>query len=645
MFIRARSYSTVDGRKGQSFSLIQSHRVDGTPRHSTLLNLGQDFSIPKEDWSELTQCVVSRLKGQDIPSCKEDDEAFQKALDHIVQQLQDKDYDVYAKPPDSRDTILTDEVRHTESRTVAGERMALEAMEHVELPQILRDLNLSETHIKLICALIAGRLIHPGSDQSTRYWMIEISSILDLLGMNAYHLSTVYCVLDRLSKHRQEIIDRIFTSTQDLLNFGKTIIFYELTNTFYDGEEDRELLHRRHRKERRRDCPLVTLVLVLNASGVPCWVKVVPGNASMPAALKPAMEELKGGAPTVIMDAGIATEEKLAYLRERGLDYVRVERAKTPPVPIGDPDHEFTTAGKKKIKAWRLPDQQEEQEAGPEPQLEQQQAPKEQRVYVHSEAKQYTEEQIQDTKCAKYEAALTNLHEDISMSGCLKELEKVYIQLGRLQEEHKNVSHLYEVMVTDKPGHRKGQRYAESLTFTRKVVHQLKCSVSSMSGYGGYVIRTARLDWTMEQVTRMYWRLTEIECVFRAMQSDLGLHPLYHRKNDRIDSHMFLTILAYHISHLIRFQLKQAGHHHSWDTIRTELNRMRRITTSLPKSKHRCMVTEIDQDLSPLLEEIFYILGFRYDPDETRTKTEYTEEKKPPKKHPIRKPEVGSQDG
>ncbi len=84
---------------------------------------------------------------------------------------------------------------------------------------------------------------------------------------------------------------------------------------------------------------MVTLALVLNALGFPRWVKVLPGNASEPATLKPAMEELKGEAPTVIMDAGIATEENLAYLREQGLDYVCVERAKTPPVPTRDPDH------------------------------------------------------------------------------------------------------------------------------------------------------------------------------------------------------------------------------------------------------------------------------------------------------------------
>ena len=57
----------------------------------------------------------------------------------------------------SSDKILTNEIRHTQSRTVAGERMALEAIEQVKLLQILRDLNLSETHIKLVCVLIVAR--------------------------------------------------------------------------------------------------------------------------------------------------------------------------------------------------------------------------------------------------------------------------------------------------------------------------------------------------------------------------------------------------------------------------------------------------------------------------------------------------------
>jgi len=54
------------------------------------------------------------------------------------------------------------------------------------------------------------------------------------------------------------------------------------------------------------------------------------------------------------MDAGIATEENLAYLKEQGLDWIAVERSKAPPVPEGEPDEQFETAGGVKIKAWKI---------------------------------------------------------------------------------------------------------------------------------------------------------------------------------------------------------------------------------------------------------------------------------------------------
>ncbi len=91
-------------------------------------------------------------------------------------------------PPDSRDKILPNEIRHTQSRTVAGERMALEAIKQVKFLQILRDLNPSENHIKQVCALIVGRLLYLGSDRATHRWMTESSSILDLLGIDVRQL-------------------------------------------------------------------------------------------------------------------------------------------------------------------------------------------------------------------------------------------------------------------------------------------------------------------------------------------------------------------------------------------------------------------------------------------------------------------------
>jgi len=53
--------------------------------------------------------------------------------------------------------------------------------------------------------------------------------------------------------------------------------------------------------------------------------------------------------------------------------------------------------------------------------------------------------------------------------------------------------------------------------------------------------------------------LTEIEATFRSLKTDLGLRPVYHHKEDRVTGHLFITLLAYHLVHTLRYQLKQQG--------------------------------------------------------------------------------------
>ena len=65
--------------------------------------------------------------------------------------------------------------------------------------------------------------------------------------------------------------------------------------------------------------------------------------------------------------------------------------------------------------------------------------------------------------------------------------------------------------------------------------------------------------------------LTDLEAVFRSLKSELGLRPIFHRKTDRVSGHLFISVLAYHLVHTIRFQLKAAGIHLSWEGVRREL--------------------------------------------------------------------------
>ena len=76
-----------------------------------------------------------------------------------------------------------------------------------------------------------------------------------------------------------------------------------------------------------------------------------------------------------------------------------------------------------------------------------------------------------------------------------------------------------------------------------------------------------------------YTMLTDIEAAFRSLKSELGFRPVYHQKEERIDAHLFISIIAYHLLHTIRYQLKLKGIHASWQTLRQLLDTQCRITS------------------------------------------------------------------
>jgi len=539
------------------------------------------------------------------------DESYVQTVEAIAQQLMNRGYNVYRKSA-MRCFIEPEKTTHPDTRTFAGERAALHVLRLMGLDTILLDLGLTDTQAKLTCALVIGRMLSPGSEANTLQWMTKTSSILDLLDLEAPSANTLYRVSDHLYKHCNDLVDRLYQNTQDAIDFDESIVFYDLTNIHYHGREKGEFLRHGRSKQKRSDCRLVTLALTLSASGFPRCVQILPGNISEPSTLKDGLDQLRGEHPTVIMDAGIATKKNLAYLHKEGFDHIVIDRSKTPSVPDQTPEIRFETENNVQIRAWRLIDQaleegknasrngqectQSTDEAStPEsvqpsdPTLEKDPtSPMEQRIYVHSEAKQWTQDQIRNKKCNQYEEELCYLHEGLSIRGRLKKLDKVYQKMGRLKEKYKLVSHLYDVIVVEK----EGSKNAQALRVVKNGSYEDQIQAS-----GGYVIRTSHVDWKPERVIRTYHRLTEIESAFRVMKSELGIRPLHHSRDDRIVAHMIISILAYHATHLVRNRLKGIEVHDSWETIRDHLNAVRRIKTRLVKNKYRYLIMEVDQDI------------------------------------------------
>ena len=111
--------------------------------------------------------------------------------------------------------------------------------------------------------------------------------------------------------------------------------------------------------------------------------------------------------------------------------------------------------------------------------------------------------------------------------------------------------------------------------------------------------------------------LTDLEAVFRSLKTELGLRPVYHQKTDRVTSHLFITILAYHIVHAIRYQLKLSDLNSSWGKLRKQLEGQSRVTITM-KQKNGDVV-HIRKSTKPELrqQKIYNILGLSHYPGKT----------------------------
>jgi transposase len=338
----------------------------------------------------------------------------------------------------------------------------------------------------------------------------------------------------------------------------ETITLYDLTNTFFEGTAKANAkANRGHSKEKRSDCPLVTLALVLDGQGFPKRSETFEGNVSEPKTLAAMLARLspsrgKPGA-TVVLDAGLATAENIAWLRTQGYRYLAVSRS---PKKLFD-DEEATLIkddGTVCIRAQRVLDE----------------ATGEVRLYCHSSQREEKERAIQRRFSERFEEELKHIADGLTKKGRVKKYDKILIRLGRLKQRYSRVVRFYEIRV---------QKDEE--TGNAKAIHWSRITAEEKTHLGVYCLRTNEAGWDEQTLWRTYIMLTDLEAVFRSLKSELGLRPVYHHKTGRVDAHLFISVLAYHFVHTLRFQLKAQGINLSWEGIRRQLDGQDRVTVVL----------------------------------------------------------------
>ena len=592
-FRRTKAHTDANGQPRYGVRLVKSQRIDGKVKQITLLNLGTKWDVPQTLWGSIAQRVEELIAGQDaLVPCEPE---VEQASDKVVELLRSRGIQT-ATPGPSVATVDLNTMEHRDPRFVGGERLCLHAWEELQLGECLQNLGFTARDIRIALALLTAKMLHPGSERETSRWLKDDSATAEILGLDqdsrALSRKTLYRIGDKLWKHQEALQKGLFERERKLLDIPNTIVFYDLSNTYYTGTQknqdtpdcaQKSLLQFGRSKQRRNDCPLITLGLMLDESGFPRACEFLPGNVTEVDTLKDALGRFEaqghgteGDKPTVIMDAGISAQENLDWLTERGYPWLCVAKGCKPSqAPDGGPELTITTQANHTVRIWKLDTDADET-----------------RLYVMSEGRQQTARSIRDRQVEKFEEGLQRLHDNLSVPRRMKKYERVVEAVGRLKERHSGIAQHYTVQVQRGEG-----TQAKAVKFTRKASFD-----ETDEMLGACILRTSHTDWDLETVLRTYHRLVDIEAVFRELKGELGLRPIWHTREDRIQAHLFLAVLAYHAVQLIRTRLRGAGISLRWQSIRRVLRTWIRVTTKLQTVQGKQIV--IRQDIHPKVEQV-----------------------------------------
>ena len=286
------------------------------------------------------------------------------------------------------------------------------------------------------------------------------------------------------------------------------------------------------------------------------------------------------------MDADIATEANLQWLQERNYRYLVVSRKRQV-----EWDEELSqivrVQGTNEVRIYSKPSDDE----------------KEVELYCRSSSRAAREVAIDSLFQQRFETQMRALADGLNKKGSTRRYDKVLQRVGRLQEKYARVARHYTIEV---------EKHPHSNLATR--LHFERTNVAAKEYAGVYCLRTNMMDWDAGKLWRTYIMLTDLEAVFRSLKSELGMRPVYHQTTQRVEGHLWITLLAYHLVHHIRLRLKAADIHDSWDTLRQRMRSHMRVTTTMRTKDNKTLHIRKTARPEPWQQAIYQALDLPQNP-------------------------------
>ncbi len=543
MYLRHKSRHK-DGKDHVYWQLVRSVRCNGKVRQETVAHLGELDAAGRVKAHALARRITGRGDQRDL---------FE-ATPPVPQSVE----------------VRFDQVRVERDRSfgavwlgwVLWQALGLDRTCHELLARGRQGTNWAQ----LAAVLVIARLCEPSSELHIAEDWFRSTALEDILGISNSTLydEQLYRALDKLLPHKEALEQHLQHRLGELFAVEYDLLLYDLTSTYFEGEEPyNPLAQRGYSRDHRPDCKQVNIAVIVTREGIPLGHEVFAGNVSDVKTLKPIVESVErryGKAQRIwVMDRGLSSQKNVAWLEQEGRRYV-----------VATPRSEW--------KRWRA---QLEDPSGwqmlredVEGKLCAAEDGKLSFVLCRSAQRRLKEQAMRQRFAARIDTALTKLERRIERSKKSLGRAPIERQLGRLLQRNSRAAARYQIELIDDAARPARVRLQWSIRADWERAAELSA--------GCYVLRTNVADFTAPQTWQTYVQLTQAEAAFRIHKSELSIRPVWHWKERRVRSHILVCFLAYVLWKTLEQWQSQAGLGNSPRTLLQEFERIRSTDVVLP---------------------------------------------------------------
>jgi transposase len=517
MFLRS-NRRFKDGKEHRYWSVVENRRVaGGRSVQKTLLYLGEINDSDRASWTRAIEAVDERDQTRRTRQIHlfPEDRAPAPELEHPSLQLR------------------LNRIELARPRQWGGCWLALELWNRLDLDgfwqPLLQDSRKGTPWLKVLKTLAVYRLLSPGSEWNLHRSWFERSAMADLTGGD-FRLAakdTLYRCHDKLLEHREKLFTHLKERWAGLFGATYDILLYDLTSTYFEVDANSpvtqasELKSFGYSRDKRPDCVQIVIALIITPEGLPIGYEVMRGNTSdkttLAGMLKKVTDRYGKERRTWIMDRGIPTEDALGQMRrsEPAVRYL-----------VGTPKGRLTRLEKDLAgKDW----QQVKEDVAVKL------LPRDGEVYVlaRSLPRRNKESAMRRRKLKAYWSRLKELQKREKLTR-----DELLLAIGAAKEKAGRNAHRLVTLQLPAAGQKAGPANFRFELDREKLRETLRHE-------GQYLLRSNLVGEDPAELWRNYINLVRIEESFRTLKGDLGLRPIFHQLDGRIEAHVFISFLAY----------------------------------------------------------------------------------------------------